>query len=123
MAPQTQNEYGTIKPGLSLNAKIILACTIALVLFLSGSMIFMWKYFHELTSSPFTIGAEKIVEKNSAEGLTCSCQLEGINRAYKDSKFYFNTTTIWSEGEDYKTPGDLGYPSGQIDFSKLNVSQ
>jgi hypothetical protein len=105
------------KLGMNINAKIILSCTITLVIFLSGAMFYMFHYLDELSKSPFTMGAIKTVEVNNAEDLLCSCSLIGATSYYQDRNFYFNTTTVWSNGEDY-----LVRERGVINFSNFNLS-
>lgn len=103
------------KPGLSGSAKIILACTIILVVFLSGAMYFMWSYLQELSQSPFTIGAERIAKVNDAEDLMCSCHLTGTWK--QNTQFYFNSTSMWN---DDPAPSKRSYPS--FDPNTLNFS-
>lgn len=81
-------------PGISTNAKIILACTIALIIFLSGAMFFMWKYLDEMTSSPFVYGAHKTSQANGGAPLQCTCSLQ---KGIQQSTFYFNSTDLWNE--------------------------
>ena len=83
------------KPHLSASAKIILWCTIILVVFLSFSMFFMWKYAKDLSQSPFVLGAKKTAEANNAEDVSCSCMV--IGAPYKpgfNPSFSFNSQGI-----------------------------
>lgn len=84
------------RKGLSSNAKIILLCTILLIVFLSGSMIFMWSYLQELTHSPLTLGAKKMAEINEAKDVMCSCDIVDDFGA-RERGFYFNSSDIWTE--------------------------
>lgn len=91
--------------GMSINAKIILGCTITLIIFLSGAMIFMWKHIEELTASPFTYGAKKTSQAYQGSPVMCTCQVETYGKPGQqfDNTFGFNTTHVWNG--DY-----IGFP-------------
>ena len=87
------------------NAKIILGCTIVLIIFLSGSMYFMWKHLDALTHSPLTYGAEKTAELSNADDLICNCRLVGGEVApNQDRSFSFNSTNIWTKDSQSNDP-------------------
>lgn len=73
---------------MNTNVKVILICTILLVLTLSISMTYMFKHIKELTSSPFVYGAKKTASINNNQEVLCSCS---VNNKY----FYFNQTGMY----------------------------
>lgn len=83
---------------MNTNMKVILGCTVALVVFLSFAMYFMWIHLEELSASPLVYGAKKVAEGNGAEDVRCSCQLIGSAKL----PFHFNTTNIWSDQSIYE---------------------
>lgn len=85
-----------IKQGISTSAKVILICTILLVVFLSSSMYIMFKYVTELTNSPLIYGANKIAKINHATDVSCSCLVSGTS-SRTNPEFYFNTTDLWND--------------------------
>lgn len=98
----------TEKPELNKSAKIILFCTIILVVFLSFAMWFMWNNLKELSTSPFLIGAQKTAQVNNAPDVLCTCRVKNINPGL-DPVFYFNTTDIWNDQKN-KMPFDFNAP-------------
>lgn len=93
------------KKKLDTNVKIILFCVIALIIFLGGAMIFMFKYLHELHDSPFVVGARKTSMLNDGANVQCSCFVEGST----NYGFSFNTTDIYSN-----KPKEQTYPIMEI---------
>lgn len=94
---------------LSGSARVILACTIILVVFLSASMFFMWSYLQDLSQSPLNVGARKVAEANGVDDVMCTCQLSGIASPFQDPTFYFNTTTIWSNPKTPSKPSEINF--------------
>lgn len=102
------------KSSLSSSAKIILLCTILLIVFLSGAMIFMWSYLQELSGSPLIVGARKVAQANGAEDLMCTCQLVGVRDTFQSPTFYFNTTRVWDQGSQYAWAQTDAFDLGEI---------
>lgn len=100
---EEQENTEPIKEGMSLNVKIILGCTIALIVFLSGAMFFMFSYLNELSDSPFVIGAQKTAQSSGADDVYCSCQLIGLANKdlypFKDPTFSFNSSGMITQEE------------------------
>lgn len=86
-------ETNTEKQPMNSSAKIILTCTILLVVVLSATMLFMWKNIRELSLSPLTIGAQKISDVNNGADVSCSCR---VGRGLSGT-IYFNTTSVWND--------------------------
>lgn len=74
---------------LNPNIKIILVCTILLVLTLSISMYFMFKHLNELSKSPFVYGATQTSKLNNNSEVFCSCSVN-------NKEFYFNQTGLYN---------------------------
>lgn len=81
---------------MSKNAKIILGCTIALIVFLTFAMGYMFMYLNELTNSPLILGAEKTANQPYVEDLLCTCH---YNLKGELQTFNFNSTSLWSDDD------------------------
>lgn len=87
---------------MKTETKIILGCTIILIIFLTFSMMFMLKHIDQLTENPFVYGAKRTSEVNNGSDVICSCYVSGKDEGFSFNQEGLNIQTlkggdIWNE--------------------------